>query len=297
MSNSKRTAAALLGFPDYARPAQRLATALNCPSLEVEVHRFPDGESKVRLPTDLPERVILCRSLDRPNNKLVELLLTADTARTNGVRRLDLVAPYLCYMRQDCAFHPGEAVSQRIIGRWLASLFDEIITVDPHLHRIHRLDEALPAKRAVSLSAGTLLARFLQSQVRDAVLIGPDAESRQWVSEIAAQSGMAYRVAEKQRVSDCEVHVSLPTEDLKGRTAVIVDDVASTAHTLAAAARRLHEGGAAVVHCCVTHGLFVDDAEALLRDAGVDQVWSTDSIQHASNAIELAGLLAVALGD
>jgi len=285
----------LLGFPEYAPPARRLAAALNCPYREVDVHRFPDGESKLRLPTELPERVIICRSLDHPNDKLIELLLTAETARAAGVACLDLVTPYLCYMRQDCAFNPGEAVSQHIIGRWLAGLFDGVITVDPHLHRVHQLDKVLPAKRSISLSAGPLLAAFVRDHVRDAVLVGPDAESRQWVAHIAELCGMEYVVAEKQRHSDREVHITLPPCNLQGRTTVIVDDVASTAHTLAAAARLLRDGGAAAVHCCVTHGLFVDDAESQLRDAGVDQVWSTDSVIHTSNVIELAGILAAAI--
>jgi len=287
----------LLGFPEYAPPARRLAAALNCPYAEVEVHGFPDGESKLRLPAELPERVIVCRSLDHPNDKLVELFLAAETARAAGVTRLDLVTPYLCYMRQDCAFHPGEAVSQRIIGRWLAGLFDGVITVDPHLHRVHRLDEVLPAKHSISLSAGPSLAAYLRGHVRDAVLVGPDAESRQWVAHIAELCGMEYIVAEKQRRSDREVHITLPPCNLQGRVAVIVDDVASTAHTLAAAARLLRDGGAAAAHCCVTHGLFVDDAVALLRGAGVDRIWSTDSVIHDTNVIQLAGILAEAVGE
>ena len=62
----------------------------------------------------LPDRVILCRSLDRANDKLVELLLAAEAARASGASRLTLVAPYLCYMRQDKAFEPGEVVSQKL---------------------------------------------------------------------------------------------------------------------------------------------------------------------------------------
>ena len=153
----------LLGFPEYAAPAQRLAKALHCPYEQVEVHRFPDGESKLRLPPTLPRHVIVCRSLDHPNDKLIELLLTAETARAAGAEQLTLVAPYLCYMRQDMAFHPGEAVSQRIIGRWLADLFDTVITVDPHLHRIDQLSEVIPASRSVTLSAGPRSSPFSTS--------------------------------------------------------------------------------------------------------------------------------------
>ena len=169
----------ILGFSDYRPQAQRLAQALGLPYREVETHRFPDGECKLRLPERLPERVIFCRSLDRPDPKLVELLLASATARELGAHELTLVAPYLCYMRQDMAFHPGEAVSQRIVGRWLAELFETIITVDPHLHRISQLSEVMPASRGISLSAGPLLAAFLRQRAGNALLVGPDSESRQ----------------------------------------------------------------------------------------------------------------------
>jgi ribose-phosphate pyrophosphokinase len=289
------TDAVLLGFPEYAAPAQRLAHALSCPYGQVDIHRFPDDESKVRMPESLPEHVILCRSLDHPNDKLVELLFAAETARAAGTRSLTLVAPYLCYMRQDHAFQRGEAVSQRIIGRWLANLFDTIITVDPHLHRISDLSEVVPAKRIVTLNAGPLLAAFLHQRLGRAILIGPDSESQQWVEQIAERAGMDYLVGEKQRLSDTKVHIKLPSQNLRGKTAVIVDDVASTARTLAITAQHLRAAGAAEIHCCVTHALFVGDAEAILRKAGINHIWSTDSVLHSSNAVELSGILAAAV--
>ena len=285
----------LLGFPEYAVPAQRLAKTLNCPYEQVEIHRFPDGESMVRLPPSLPRHIVVCRSLDHPNDKLIELLLTAQTARAAGAQQLSLVAPYLCYMRQDTAFHPGEAVSQRIIGRWLADLFDTVITVDPHLHRVSQLSEVLPARRSVTLSAGPLLAAFLHQRIGKALLVGPDSESRQWVERIADRAGMEYLVAEKQRFSDKDVHIKLPQRNLHGRAVVIVDDVASTARTLAVTAQQLRGAGATEIHCCVTHAIFADDAEAVLRSAGISHVWSTDSILHSSNTIELCGILAAAV--
>ena len=285
----------LLGFPEYAVPAQRLAKELNCSYMQVEIHRFPDGESKVRIPATVPQHVILCRSLDHPNDKLIELLLTAGTARASGAKQLTLVAPYLCYMRQDIAFHPGEAVSQRIIGRWLAELFDTVITVDPHLHRINHLSEVLPATRSISLSAGPLLAAFLHQRIGKALLVGPDSESRQWVAQIADLAGMEYMVAEKRRLSDKDVHIKLPSRNLSGRTVVIIDDVASTARTLAVTAEQLRGAGATEIHCCVTHAIFADDAETILRNAGISHIWSSDSILHSSNTVELCGILAAAV--
>ncbi len=132
-------ASLLLHFDDEQDAAMRLAQAGGLATVTVARHRFPDGEIRLRLPQRLPDRVVLLRTLDRPNEKLVDLLLAAHTARSLGAKHLTLVAPYLAYMRQDIAFHPGEAISQRIVGRFLADLFDAGITLDPHLHRVATL--------------------------------------------------------------------------------------------------------------------------------------------------------------
>lgn len=285
----------LLGFSDYEPQGRRLADALGMPFALVAVHRFPDGESKVTLPTPLPQQVVLCRSLDTPNDKLIELMLCAATARAMGVKRVVLVAPYLCYMRQDIAFHPGEAVSQKIVGEFLAGLFDAVITVDPHLHRIDRLEQAIPRGQAVALTAAPALTEFLARHTTAPLLIGPDSESEQWVRAIAEPAGLDFAVATKERLGDRSVRTNLPQRDYQGRTIVLVDDMASTGRTLIAVASQLKFRGAAAIHCMVSHALFADDATHQLHEAGVDQIWSSDSISHPSNVVHLASLLAAAV--
>ena len=171
----------ILAFPDYLSQAQRLAARLDVPLAEVALHHFPDRESLVRLPPSLPEHVIVCRSLNQPNDKLIELMLCAVTARELGAKRVTLIAPYLSYMRQDIANQPGEAVSQRIVGKLLAELFDDVLTVDPHLHRISSLTQAIPIKNAISLTAANEIGAFLKQQFKHGILLGPDSESKQWV--------------------------------------------------------------------------------------------------------------------
>ncbi|MCB1772697.1 MAG: ribose-phosphate diphosphokinase [Gammaproteobacteria bacterium] len=287
--------ALVLGFPSYREPARRLAVAAGLDYADVTVHRFPDGESLVRLPAGLPCRVILCCSLDHPNTKLVELELAAATAPRLGARWLTLVAPYLCYMRQDKAFHPGEAVSQQVIGALLARHFDTVITVDPHLHRTHDLHQAIPVRRAVALSATPVMAEWIADHYRQALLMGPDEESLQWVRAIATSCDLDYGVARKQRLGDHDVRVELPNLPVAGRSVVLVDDVASTGHSLAETARQLKERGAASVTALVTHALFVGHALERLREAGVSDICSTDSVLHASNKLSLDILLAAAL--
>jgi ribose-phosphate pyrophosphokinase len=285
----------VLGFPDYELQARRLSERLLVPYKQVEIHRFPDGESKVTLPASLPDKVIFCRSLNAPNEKLIEMLLAAKTARQLGAKQLTLVAPYLCYMRQDVAFHDGEAVSQVIIGQLLADCFDQVIALDPHLHRTLTLAGAVPAKKSIALTASGLIGKFLLENTPGAFVLGPDAESLQWVQAVASPGGFDFAVCDKIRASDRDVQVHLPDVYLKGRHVVLVDDMASTGHTIIAATRQCLSVGAKRVDVFVSHALFVEGAMEKMKQAGVSDIWSTDSIGHAGNMVQLATLFAGAI--
>jgi ribose-phosphate pyrophosphokinase len=285
----------LLHFDDETALAEALAAQLGCDRAAVRCHRFPDGEWKLTLPTGLPPRVVLLRGLHQPNDKLAQLLIAAPAARELGAHQVTLVAPYLAYMRQDMEFSPGEAVSQRHLGRALAAWFDAVVTIDPHLHRVATMDEVVPGRRGIALSAAAAIGHFVAAQVPGALLLGPDEEAGQWASVAGTAAGLEHGVCHKHRFGDREVEVHLPPVSVTGRAVVLIDDVASTGRTLQQAARALLEAGAASVDAAVTHGLFVGDALADLHAAGVRQVWSTDSVPHVSNAISVAPLLAGAL--
>jgi ribose-phosphate pyrophosphokinase len=294
---SCRSDGLLLGFPEYREPARRLARAASLPYAEVDIHTFPDGESRLLLPEKLPSRVAFCRSLDQPNGKLLELILAAAGAREQGVEHCTLIAPYLCYMRQDKAFSPGEVVSQGIIGQLIADYFSAVLTVDAHLHRISRLSEAIPARVAINLKATRPMAHFLAARFENPLLVGPDQESEQWVAAIAAYDKLDYVVASKLRLGDRDVVVKLPPALYQGRDIVLLDDVASTGKTLEVAARELESQSPGSISVLVTHALFVGDARDRLAAAGVENIWSCDSISHQSNAVHLDEMLGNALAD
>jgi len=282
----------VLGFSDYDLQAQNFAAALHADYATIDVHLFPDGESKLTLPANLPADIVICRSLDKPNKKLIELLIAAQTARGLGAKHLTLVAPYLCYMRQDKAFSPGEAVSQKIIGAFLAEHFDGLLTVDAHLHRVANIQAAVPAKQAENFCAAGLIGDYVSEQIENPVLLGPDEESKQWVQAAAASGKFEYAVAHKTRRGDRNVEITLPSISFTQRNVVIIDDMASTGQTIIETAKLLLQHNALAVHCAVTHALFQDDITENMRKAGIHSVWSTDSVQHSSNRISLAPALA-----
>jgi ribose-phosphate pyrophosphokinase len=292
---SGRSQGLLLVFAEQVTLGQGLAQALGWPLAVIDAHDFPDGETRLRLPPQLPAQTALLCGLQQPNGKLAPLLLAAAGARELGAQRLTLVSPYLAYMRQDMAFTAGEVVSQRHLGRLLAAAFDAVVTVDPHLHRVATLDDVVPGRRGLALTAAVLLGAHVAQQVPGALLMAPDEEAGQWVRVAAQAHGLDHAVCIKQRHGDRDVEVTLPDRDVRGRAVVLMDDVASTGRTLAVAARCALAQGAVSVDVVVTHALFVGDAQQQVHAAGVRHVWSSDCVPHATNVISVVPLLAAAL--
>jgi len=283
------------GFAEDAAPAGRLAAALGVPSRCIDLHRFPDGES---LPTvrSGAGAVILYRSLHDADARLVPLLLAADAFRRAGVRRLVLVAPYLCYLRQDAVFRPGQPLSRDVICPLIGAAFDRVVTVQAHLHRTADLGAALGAP-ADNLSIAADLALAAAGHDRPLV-VGPDVESRPWVEAAAGRLGTDWTTFRKTRLGDHEVRLALDaTEPLAGRAVLLLDDVCSTGGTLEQALIALREGGAASVDVAVAHALFDAAVEVRLRAAGARRIVSSDSALHATNGLALAGPLAAILRD
>ena len=127
-------------------------------------------------------------------------------------------------------------------------------------------------------------------------MIGPDAESRPWVSDLADRLGLAYAVARKIRHGDRSVEISFEEARLlAGRPALLVDDIVSSGGTLIACARALQDAGAQPIDAVMTHALFPPQMAADFAAAGIRSVRSTSSVPHPTNAIPLDDILANAL--
>jgi ribose-phosphate pyrophosphokinase len=289
--------AVIQALPSAVESGKRIASRLGLDVHAIDLHRFPDCELRVTV-GPAAETTVVYVSLDEPNEKLLAILFAAEALRRAGVRRLVLVAPYLCYMRQDAAFHKGEAVSQKVVGQLLARNFDRIVTVDAHLHRTKDIHDVFPGSEADDLSATPAIAEFLQKSEFDphTVVVGPDDESRPWVSDLAGRLGLKHAVACKTRRGDRSVEVTFADASLiLKRPTLLVDDIVSSGGTLIACAKALAAAEATTIDAIVVHALFAPELTGEFLRAGIRSVRSTDSVPHATNAIALDNILADAL--
>src|SRR3990167_11154200 len=164
---------------------------------KIEIHQFPDEEISVRIQTPVENKhVIFVASTHHPNEKMAPLFFSAETARELGAESIGLITPYLAYMRQDKQFHPGEGVSSKYFGKLISAYFDWLLTIDPHLHRWHSLNDVFTIP-CILLHATKPIAQWIKQHITNPVLIGPDKESTQWVSMIANDLAAPYSVVEK----------------------------------------------------------------------------------------------------
>ncbi len=259
---------------------------------ECMVRQFPDGESYVRILSECAQRdvVILC-TLHQPDALIMPLLFCADTLRELGAKSIGLVAPYLAYMRQDVRFHAGEAVNAKLFAKLISAHFDWLVTVDPHLHRIHNLSDiySIPQR---TLTAVPLLAQWLEREIKNPLLIGPDSESEQWVANVANMAHAPYLVLEKIRRGDRDVQIALPDlQRYREHTPVLVDDIISTGHTMLEVIAQLRAANFAAPVCAAVHGLFSENAEEKLLAAGTQRIVTCNTVAHRTNAIDVGALL------
>lgn len=282
----------ILPLPGNETFASALAGHCGAELGRLEARRFPDGESYVRLHADPSGKAVdLVCTLSRPDDQFLRLAFAADAARSLGAAEVNLIAPYLCYMRQDKRFHDGEGITSLSFARLVSSIFDSLLTADPHLHR-HPSLSSLYTIPTATLQSSPLLADWIRAHVERPLIIGPDEESEQWAGSIAARIGAPHAVLRKTRHGDRSVEISAPDLSAwQAHTPVLVDDIASSGTTLAMAARKLAEQHMRKPECVIVHALFADGAWDTLEPL-FSRIASTDSVAHPSNRIPLAGLFA-----
>ncbi len=282
----------VFSLPGNEDLAHRIAKSIQAELGETIIRRFPDGESYVRVISKVKNRkVIIVCALNNPDEKLLPLYFLSKTLKSSGAECICLVAPYLAYMRQDKVFNEGEGVTSGYFASLLSGFVDSLITIDPHLHRRHSMSEIYSIPCQV-IHASPVISAYISEHVINPLLIGPDSESEQWVSEVARNASAPFIVLEKTRLGDKDVNVTVPNlEKFRDHTPVLVDDIISTAQTMIETVKHLKNAGMKAPVCVGVHAVFAGNAYEELKKSGINKIVTCNTIPHLTNGIDVTELI------
>jgi ribose-phosphate pyrophosphokinase len=260
--------------------AQEVAKILNITLGKVDLTRFADGEIRPWIQDDIRDKtVIILESLSYPMDEhVMELVLMGDAIRRCAPKKTIAVVPYLGYARQDKLHRPGEPVSARVMVKFLeVSQFAEIIGVDFHNNAIVGFFE-IPVTHVSALD--TVAQEIKKMNIQNGIVVSPDVGGSKRARNMAYFLDMPLAVMEKKRFLDRQdtTETYQIIGDVKGKTAIICDDVISTGGTTVNAAVSLKEAGATRVIATTTHGVFAGEAVSKLMASPIEVVMATNTI-------------------
>ncbi len=210
------------------------------------------------------------------NDSLMELLFMIDAAVGASAHRVIAVTPWFGYSRQDKKSSPREPISARMVARMLeAAGADRVLTMDLHAGQIQGFFQ----KPVDHMTALFMLTQYFSDLgLPDLVVVAPDAGRVKLNKKFASKIGAELAILDKERPAQQVAEIGYVIGDVRGKTAVIVDDIIDTAGTLKAAARTVKEAGATKVYAAATHAVFSGDAYENLEEAGFEEIVVTDTI-------------------
>ncbi len=283
--------------------AGKIAARLEVDLGQVDLRTFADGEVYCRYNESIRGAdVFLVQSTAAnaaqgmtPNDSLMELLAMVDAAQGASAHRIIAVMPWFGYARQDKKSAPREPISARVVAKCLEAIgVDRVLTMDLHSGQIQGFFE-IPVDH---MTAAPMLAQYFMDQAFDEelVIVSPDAGRVKVARNFARKIGCHWAVMEKERPAHQVAEIGYVVGDVKGKTAVLVDDMIATAGTLCAAARTVVEEGAARVIASATHGVFSGPAYERLgyEQSGLERIVVTDTIPLRPGAPENITVLSTA---
>ena len=283
-----------------ARIANRLGVALTNPGLET----FSNGEIYCRFEESIRGADIFLvqstagneRAGLTANDALVELLIMIDAAVGASAHRVIAVTPWYGYSRQDKKSAPREPITARLVARMLETAgISRLLTMDLHAGQLQGFFSAqTPVDHMTALP---MLSQYVSDQLGDAselVIVAPDAGRVKLTRNFARKVGAPYALMEKERPAHGVAEIGRVIGDVKGRVAVIVDDMIDTGGTLSAAARTVIDEGAKEVHAVATHGVFSGNAWETLGNSPLSGIVVTDTIPIRDGAPEMIRVISTA---
>ena len=283
--------------------AAKIATHLNVDVGEVELRTFADGEVYCRYRESIRGAdVFLVQSTGAnaandmtPNDALAELLMMIDAAQGASAHRIIAVMPWFGYARQDKKSQPREPISARVVAKCLEAVgVDRVLTMDLHSGQIQGFFE-VPVDH---MTAMPMLTQWFMDQAfpEEVVIVSPDAGRVKVARNFARKIGVHWAVMEKERPAQQVAEIGYVVGDVRGKTAVLVDDMIDTAGTLCAAAKTVLEEGASRVIATATHGVFSGPAYERLayENSQIERILVTDTISLRPGAPDNITVLSTA---
>ncbi len=258
--------------------AKRICEYLKMPLGGAKVSTFSDGEIQIEIDDNVRTKdVFIIQSTCSPvSHHLVELLLMIDAMKRSSASRITAVIPYYGYARQDKKVAPRVPISAKLVADLLTTAgANRIITMDLHAGQIQGFFN-IPVD---NLFAAPVLLRYIRSNfINDIVVVSPDAGGVERARAFAKRLRAALAIVDKRRTAPNEAKAMAVIGDVKGKTAIILDDMVDTAGTLTEAAGVLLEKGAVEVHACCAHAVLSGPAIERIRASGIKTLVVTDTI-------------------
>ena len=270
---------------------KRIARRLKAPYVEAKTRVFPDGESKITFGRIPKNSVILVVQSTYPpvDTNLLQALSIISQARKVS-SKIYAIIPYMGYARQDRQFLSGEVVTMSIVARMLRSAgAKKIVVVDIH-SKIALNHFKIPKE---NISAIPELAKyFKRMKLIDALVVSPDMGGALRAKRFASLINTDFIALKKSRNRKTgKVVIQSSKVDVRGKDLILVDDIISTGGSIVKAAQFLKKQKCKRVFVACTHGLFVEDAEKKIKNAGVSRIISTNTIPRNTSKVDISGVI------